>query len=240
MRQGAPGTMNARKILIVDDEPLMREQLGALFEKYGFVCHLAANAREARALLQQEAFDLATIDVIMPGESGIELTKWIKGTSNTAVIMLTSLDDSIDAVIGLEIGADDYVAKPFDPRLVLARVNAVLRRCGDRLAANAPPGLLLLSTRERCLKSGRDRIFLSAREYAFLKLLVDAGNSSVSREILSLQVFDKEWNPVDRAIDNFVARLRQKVEDQPSNPKYIVTVRHIGYMIPEGMIQLEP
>ncbi|KJS04365.1 MAG: hypothetical protein VR73_14560 [Gammaproteobacteria bacterium BRH_c0] len=232
--------MKPKKILVVDDELLMRQQLSALFEKYGFACRHAGNAREARALLQQDRFDLATIDVIMPGESGIELTKWIKGTYNTPVIMLTSLDDNIDAVVGLEIGADDYIAKPFDPRLLLARVNAVLRRWGDRPQEDSRTGLLLLDTKERCLKSGRDRIFLSSREYAFIKLLVDAGNRSVSRETLSLEVFDKEWNPVDRAIDNFVARLRQKLEDKPSNPKYIVTVRHIGYMIPEGMIQLEP
>jgi len=98
--------MKPKKILVVDDELLMRQQLSALFEKYGFACRHAGNAREARALLQQDRFDLATIDVIMPGESGIELTKWIKGTYNTPVIMLTSLDDNIDAVVGLEIGAD--------------------------------------------------------------------------------------------------------------------------------------
>ncbi|SRR5690606_15198422 len=233
--------MTPKKILVVDDEPLIREQLSALFEKYGFACRHAGNAREARALLQRETFDLATIDVIMPGESGIELTKWIKGTNNTPVIMLTSLDDNIDAVVGLEIGADDYIAKPFDPRLLLARVNAVLRRSGDnRPADDSPPGLLVLDSQERCLKSGRNRISLSPREFAFIKLLVDAGNGSVSRETLSLQVFDKEWNPMDRAIDNFVARLRQKIEDKPGNPKYIVTVRHVGYMIPDGMIQLAP
>lgn len=232
--------MNRKKILVVDDEQLIRQQLRALFEKFGFACRQAGSAGEARELLQLENFDLATIDVIMPGESGIELTKWIKATTDTPVIMLTSLDDNIDTVVGLEIGADDYIAKPFDPRVLLARVNAVIRRYGGARSDETQPGFLLLSTEERCLKSGRNKVFLNSREYAFIKLLIDAGNSSVSRETLSRELFGKEWNPADRAIDNFVARLRQKIEDMPSNPRYIVTVRHVGYMIPEGMIQPEP
>lgn len=230
--------MMPKKILIVDDEQLMRQQLNALFEKYGFICRQAGNAEEAREVLQNESFDLATVDVIMPGDNGIELTKWIKSTSNLPVIMLTSLDDSVDTVVGLEIGADDYIAKPFDPRVLLARVNAVIRRYGDERPEGSQTGDLLLSTRERCIKRGNDKIFLNSKEFDFIKLLIEAG-TSVSRETLSRELFNKEWNPVDRTIDNFVVRVRQKIEVNPSTPKYIVTVRQVGYLIPAGVIRLE-
>lgn len=228
-----------KNILVVDDEQLMRQQLCALFEKYGYSCSQARSAREARELLQQEKFDLATVDVIMPGESGIELTRWIKGICDLPVIMLTSLDDSIDTVVGLEVGADDYIAKPFDPRVLLARVNAVIRRYGTDPSAERQGRHLLLNTVERCLKSGDEKIFLNAREYDFIKLLLKANNTSVSRETLSRELFQKDWNPLDRAVDNFVARLRQKIEVNPATPQYVVTVRQIGYMIPDGQIQFE-
>jgi len=227
-----------KTILVVDDEKLIRQQLNTLFEKYGFSCYQAGSAREARQILQQEKIDLATVDVIMPGENGIELTKWIRTTINIPVIMLTSLDDNIDTVVGLEIGADDYIAKPFDPRVLLARVNAVIRRYtpqdGDEITANT----LFLNTNERCLRNGNNKIFLNEREYQFIKLLIEANSKSVSRDMLSKELFHKEWNPIDRAIDNFVARLRQKIEVNPNTPQYIVTVRQIGYMIPDGRIQL--
>lgn len=228
-----------KTILVVDDEQLIRQQLNTLFEKYGFSCHQAGSAKEAKQILQQEKIHLATIDVVMPGENGIELTKWIKATIDIPVIMLTSLDDNIDTVVGLEIGADDYITKPFDPRVLLARVNAVIRRYTHQGNDEAPTDKLFLNTNERYLKSGGNKIYLNTREYTFIKLLIDAGNTSVSRDRLSMELFHKEWNPVDRTIDNFVARLRQKIEVNPNTPQYIVTVRQIGYMIPGGRIQID-
>ena len=228
-----------KTILVVDDEELIREQLKTLFEKYGFQCCLAGSSTEAKQVLQQGKIDLATVDVVMRGENGIELTKWIKLHFDTPVIMVTSLDDSIDTVVGLEVGADDYIAKPFDPRVLLARVNAVIRRCAVDASGDHLPETLFLNREERCLNNLKGRIFLNTREFDFIKLLIDAENRSVSREVLSRVIFNKEWNPVDRSIDNFVARLRQKIELNPGIPQYIVTARQIGYMIPEGMIQQE-
>lgn len=228
-----------KTILVVDDEQLIREQLSALFEKYGFQCWLAASSSEAKQILQRERIDLATVDVIMRGENGIELTKWIKLNTATPVIMVTSLDDSIDTVVGLEVGADDYISKPFDPRVLLARVNAVIRRFALDAPSDNTVECLYLSHEERSLKNSKNRILLNAREFDFIKLLIESKSRSVSREVLSRELFHKDWNPVDRAIDNFVARLRQKVELNPSIPQYILTVRQIGYMVPEGMIQPE-
>lgn len=228
-----------KTILVVDDETLMRQQLNTLFEKYGFLCLQAGSAKDAREIMLQNKIDLATIDIIMPGESGIELTKWIKSTFHIPVIMLTSLDDTIDTVVGLEIGADDYISKPFDPRILLARVNAVIRRYTSSGISNIHINKLFLNTHDRYLRSGSKKIYLSSREYDFIKLLIQKNNKSVSRDILSRELFNKEWNPTDRAIDNFVARLRQKIEVNPNTPQYIVTVRQIGYMVPDGMIQLD-
>jgi DNA-binding response OmpR family regulator len=231
--------MMRKTILVVDDEPLIRQQLKTLFEKYGFCCYQAGSAEEAKRILQQEKIDLATIDVVMPGENGIELTKWIRASINIPVIMLTSLDDNIDTVVGLEIGADDYIAKPFDPRVLLARVNAVIRRYSPQGSDDIQTDKLLLNTNDRCLRNGSNKIYLNAREHQFIKLLLEANSTSVSRDTLSRELFQKEWNPMDRAIDNFVARLRQKIEINPNRPQYIVTVRQIGYMIPDGRIQLD-
>lgn len=229
-----------KTILVVDDETLIRQQLYTLFVKYGFACFQAASAKEARKILMQEKVDLATVDIVMPAENGIELTRWIRATVNVPVIMLTSLDDNIDTIVGLEIGADDYIAKPFDPRVLLARVNAVLRRSNAITASTTQSPGLYLNTIQRCLRSGSENIHLTNREFDFIKLLLEAENRSVSRDILSRELFNKEWNPTDRAIDNFVARLRQKIEATPNTPQYIVTVRQVGYMIPEGVIQTEP
>ena len=170
-----------KTILVVDDELLIREQLSALFEKYGFNCRQAGNSKEAKEILQQKKIDLATVDVVMPGESGIELTKWIKLTTSTPVIMVTSLDDNIDTVVGLEVGADDYIAKPFDPRVLLARVNAVLRRFSFEAPEEGSTVAIVLDLNERCLKSSRGKISLNAREVDFLKLLAVANVQSVSR-----------------------------------------------------------
>lgn len=229
----------SRTVLVVDDEPGVREQLAALFRRYGFQCRTAASAAEARALLASVPFDLATVDVLMPGESGIELTRWIKSHTATAVIMVTSLDDDVDAVVGLEVGADDYVAKPFDPRLLLARAHAVLRRGAPPPSAPSPQAILAVG--EGLFKRGPgDEVPLSAREVACLRLLVESAGRPVSRDRLSQLLYDRPWSPLDRAVDNFVARLRQKVEPDPTIPRYVVTVRHEGYMAAPGAIRIVP
>ena len=227
-----------KTILVVDDEPLIRKQLSVILEKYGFNCFLAGSTREAKQILQKETIDLATVDIIMPGDNGIELTKWIKLNFSTPVIMVTSLDDNIDTVVGLEVGADDYITKPFDPRVLLARVNAVIRRCSADPAAEYTADTLILNVNQRCLENSKGKIPLNSRELDFITLLVESNTIPVSREVLSKNIFLKDWNPTDRAIDNFVARLRHKIELNPASPRYIVTVRQIGYMIPEGMISV--
>jgi len=227
------------KYLIVDDDEVIRDSLVAYFEKYGIDCDSAANAAEARELLSSQRYDLATVDVVMPGESGIELTKWIKSEfSHIPVILLTALDDAIDTVAGLEVGADDYVSKPFDFRVLLARAKAVLRRYEGDAGLESVVEKPVLQIKNRLLQIGDADYRLNASEFVFVETLLAADGEPVSRQVLFGQVFERDWNPEDRAIDNMVARLRQKIESAPETPTYIITVRHKGYMMPQGIFEV--
>jgi len=229
------------RYLIVDDDEVIRESLAAYFEKYGIECDLAANAEEARHFLSNGQYDLLTVDVVMPGESGIELTKWIKAEfAHMPVILLTALDDAIDTVAGLEVGADDYVSKPFDFRVLLARAKAVLRRYEAEKPADTSSVKGVFDVKGRLLIIGEVEHRLNASEFAFVQALVAANGEPVSREVLFSQIFERDWNPEDRAVDNMVARLRHKIESTPETPKYVVTVRHKGYMIPPGVVEPVP
>ena len=231
--------MKKDRYLIVDDDEVIRDSLVIYFEKYGIDCVSAANAAEARELLSSERYDLATVDVVMPGESGIELTKWIKAEFlHMPVILLTALDDAIDTVAGLEVGADDYVSKPFDFRVLLARAKAVLRRYERSMTTEAVVEKPVFQVKSRLLQIDGTDYPLNASEFIFVEALLAAGGEPVSREILFGRIFERDWNPEDRAIDNMVARLRQKIEPAPETPKYIITVRHKGYMMPLGAFEV--
>lgn len=231
--------MGGARYFVVDDDPIIREMLSQGFGKYGIECDFAENAAQARKQLSTTDYDLIIVDVVMPGESGIELTKWIKAEKDFPVILLSGLDDPVDMVAGLEIGADDYVAKPFDFRVLLARAKAVQRRySGSKGEVRAAEIKSTFSISHRVLNTGDSEYQLSSTEFSFIELLVNAGGDPVSREALSQTLFQRAWNLDDRAVDNLVSKLRQKIEPIPSTPRYIVTVRHKGYMIPGGVFDI--
>lgn len=223
--------------LIVDDDVAIRQSLADFLARYDIDSCYAADAREARKLLTQRSFNLITLDVLMPGENGIELLKWIKERFDIPVILLTSLDESVDKIIGLEVGADDYLCKPYDPRELLARAKAILRR-SQREKTKPEESKVVFYIGERALKLDGQKHNLANKEFLFIELMLEAEGSPVSREQLYQKLFDRSWCPEDRAVDNLVVRLRQKIEPDTSTPRYIITHRHKGYFIPKGVITI--
>ena len=227
------------KILIVDDNDNIREELSSYLNRYGISTIEASNAREARDVLAHETISLAILDVIMPGESGFELTKWITANTNVPVILLTSLDEVVDKVIGLEIGADDYIPKPFDPRELLARAKAVIRR---HTSGNEAIGEIKLNTDvEADIAATGHLLFSDGRiekirdtETRLLQILTQKVGQCVTRESLYEDVLGRTWDPTDRTIDNMIARIRKLIEKNPSQPNIIRTVRQRGYVLTKG------
>lgn len=247
--------MHDEKFLIVDDEEGIRRELAAYFNRYGVQTFEAENASQAKVILSEQRIDLATVDVVMPGESGLELTRWIAAETDVPVILLTSLDDVVDRVAGLEVGADDYLAKPFEPRELLARARAVLRRREKVIAAIGNVGSnssneMADHTKERLKLGGwtfnqklrllshpqRDDIQLGYREFVLICVLQNSAGQVVGKEELINRVYEREWNPEDRNLDNLIARLRKKVEHDSSCPQNILTMRSKGFMFAESFI----
>lgn len=229
----------ATHILLVDDEAGIRDPLAAYLERSGFRVSAAPDATAARALLAGKAVDLVLLDVMMPGEDGLALTGFIRATTNLPVILLTARAEETDRIVGLEIGADDYVTKPFSPRELLARIKAVLRRAGESGArVHAPEtesyafGPWVLRTGERELVD-RDGVAipLSSGEYNLLHAFVTHPRRVLSREQLLDFSQGRELAAFERSIDNHISRLRRKVEENSSDPKLIKTVWGGGYML---------
>lgn len=229
-------------ILIVDDEPDVREVLEEYFVAHGYAAHCAASASDARAIAAQHSIDLALLDISMPGEDGLSLARHLRERyPRIAVVMLTSAGTVVDRIVGLEVGADDYVAKPFDPRELLARVKSVLRRTS--LAAAADLGAervrvgrcVLDLAAHRLTDDEANEVPMSPLEFDLLKALVENPNRALSREhILNLSQ-QRDADPFDRSVDLRVMRVRKKVEPDPEHPRYIRTVRNAGYVfIPSG------
>lgn len=238
--------MNAN-ILVVDDEPCIREMLAEYLGKYGFRVWQAESALKAREVLGQESIDLAVLDITMPGEDGLSLARHIRENRTTAVIMLTAADSVTDRVVGLEIGADDYLAKPCDPRELLARIKSVLRRTitsaaePDRPAAPRPAQLvrfgccqLDLENHRLLGESGRE-LPITNGEFDLLKVFATHPNRVLSRDQILDMTQRRSWDPYDRSVDICVTRVRKKIEPNPEHPRFIKTVRGAGYrFVPDG------
>ena len=229
-------------ILIVDDEPDVREVLEEYFVSHGYAVMSAESASAAKAMAAQHAIDLALVDIHMPGEDGLSLARHLRERYATiAIIMLTSAATIVDRVVGLEIGADDYVQKPFDPRELIARVKSVLRRTSsagraDIGAARVRIGRCVLDlTAHRLTDEKGNEVAMSPLEFDLLKALVEHPNRPLSRErILNLKR-QSNWDPFDRSVDLRIMRLRKKVEPDPEHPRFIRTVRNEGYIfVPDG------
>jgi DNA-binding response OmpR family regulator len=226
-------------ILVVDDDAKIRTLLRRLFEGEGWQVLEASSSDEVRSQLAGGRVDLVTLDLMLDGEDGLTIARELRQDSNIPIIMVSGKGDTIDRVVGLEIGADDYITKPFHLREVLARVRAVLRRSEEAAAATS----FSLAAREAFCFGGftvdlskRELhgpegllIPLTTAEFALLEVFVRNVNRVLSRDRIMDLTKGHEWNPLDRTIDNHVARLRKKIEHDPENPLLIKTVRGIGY-----------
>jgi two-component system OmpR family response regulator len=227
-------------LLIVDDDEDIRSLLTAFFERHAYSVSVACDGREMFAALARRPADLVILDLMLPGEDGIALCQRLRAEARTPVIMLTAMSDQTDRIVGLEVGADDYVTKPFDQRELLARVRAVLRRSDEQVpvaAASRPClsfGRWRLDVARRELLADDDTlIFLTSGEFDLLLTFVEHPQRVLTRD----QLLDSRGLPYatydapsDRTIDVQVSRLRRKLEDDPKNPAIIRTIRNGGYM----------
>ncbi len=201
----------------------------------------AGDAAEARRLWPGGAFDLVVLDLMLPGEGGLDFARWLRSGSQVPIVMLTAMGEDTDRIAGLELGADDYVPKPFNPRELLARIRAVLRRAGDgagRSRADAAPVAMLHfadwrldPTRRRLLNQEGVEVPLTGGEYDLLAALVDRANRVLTRDMLLDLLRGRQAGPFDRAIDVAISRLRRKLEDDGRNSQLIKTVRGGGYVL---------
>jgi DNA-binding response OmpR family regulator len=237
------------RILVVDDDPKIRTLLRRLFEGEGWVVQEASSREEVRGQLAAGRVDLVTLDLMLGGEDGLTIARELRQESNLPIIMVSGKGDTIDRVVGLEIGADDYITKPFHVREVLARVRAVLRRSEEAATAQslimaareafAFGGFVVdLSKRELHTADGGN-IPLTTAEFALLEAFVRNVNRVLSRDRIMDLTKGHEWNPLDRTIDNHVARLRKKIEHDPENPLLIKTVRGIGYSFTADVVPVK-
>ncbi|WJG09288.1 two-component system response regulator OmpR [Aliiglaciecola sp. LCG003] len=235
-----------QKVLVVDDDMRLRSLLERYLAEQGYQVRGAANAEQMDRLLERENFHLLVLDLMLPGEDGLSICRRLRQKENEIpIIMLTAKGDEVDRIIGLEMGADDYLPKPFNPRELLARAKAVLRR-----KVNEAPGApsmeeqiiefgkykLNLATRE--MMSGSELITLTSGEFAVLKSLVTHPREPLSRDKLMNLARGRDYSALERSIDVQVSRLRRMLEVDPANPRYIQTVWGLGYVfVPDGEAQ---
>ncbi len=231
--------MTARPhLLLVDDEAAIREPLGAYLQRAGFRVSEAPNAAEARKILAGHAIDLAVLDIMMPGEDGLSLCRSIREQGELPVILLTARSEETDRIVGLEMGADDYVLKPFSPRELVARIKTILRRAGGATQREAPVEAALYQFEGWTLRAddwtltGADGVAipLSTADFRLLQAFVTHPRQVLSRDQLLDLTQGREAHAFDRSIDNQISRLRRKLEDDARSPRLIKTVWGGGYM----------
>ena len=232
-------------IVIVDDEADIRETLQEYLTMHGFQVTAVAGGKALRELVDRdEPFDIAILDITMPGEDGLSLARFLREHRTVGIIMVTASGETVDRIVGLEMGADDYIPKPVDLRELLARVKAVLRRmtagpdsADDEAQARriVPFGLCTLDLDAHKLFDEDDKeISLTAMEFDLLKAFAERPNRVLSRDQLLELAHNRGWEPFDRSIDIRIARLRRKVEQDPGKPQVIKTVRGAGYIFAPG------
>jgi len=237
-------SLRPKKILVVDDDPRLRELLRRYLGENQFEVSLAHDGPSMLRLMQREAFDLIVLDLMLPGEDGLALLRRLRTQRDrTPVVMLTAKGDEVDRIIGLEVGADDYLPKPFNPRELLARIHAVLRRTPGPDLPGAPSGTveeirfgpfqLNLGTRQ--LRRGDESVPLTTSEFSVLKVLVQHARQPLSRDKLMTLARGREYGAFDRSLDVQVSRLRKLIETDPQQPRYLQTVWGVGYVfVPDG------
>jgi two-component system OmpR family response regulator len=226
-------------ILLVDDERAIRDPLASYLQKNGYRVTAAADAGAARRALEGNAIDLLVLDIMMPGEDGLSLCRHVREVGELPVILLTARSEETDRIVGLEMGADDYVVKPFSPRELIARIKAILRRVSTGHQRDIPPPAGIYRFGDWALNSadwtltGADgiAISLSTADYRLLTAFLERPRQVLSRDQLLDLTQGREANPFDRAIDNQISRLRRKIEPDPKAPTLIKTVWGGGYML---------
>ena len=231
-------------ILVVDDDPDIRELLEDYLGDQGYEVVALATADAFREALSEHEPDGVLLDVWLPGEDGLSLARHVREHFNVGIIMVSGAGETVDRIIGLEVGADDYLAKPFDPRELHARVKSVLRRyqsASSQASGKAGPdnaasrqvrfgvGLLDLDSCQLLDADGKE-IPVTAMEFELLKVFAERPNRPLSRDQLLSLTRNREWDPYDRSIDIRIARLRRKIEPEPEKPVFLKTVRGMGYM----------
>ena len=240
------------RLLVVDDDPGVRAMLVEYLSGHRYDVRAVESGATMRTEIERDLPDLILLDIRMPGEDGLTLARFLRERYDVGIIMVTASSEVVDRVVGLEIGADDYVAKPFDPRELLARVKSVLRRMHARaaLTASATGDAQASATAEngasqrvccgRCLldiearrlfEAGGAEVAITAMEYELLRVFLANPNRVLSRDQLLMKTRNREWEPFDRSIDIRIGRLRRKIEPDPGGePRCIRTVRNAGYM----------
>jgi DNA-binding response OmpR family regulator len=229
-------------VLIVDDDPDVRGMIAEYLAGHGYEIAQAADGAEMRQALARRVPDVVLLDLNLGGEDGLSLARYLREHHDVGIIMVTAASDVVDRIVGLEVGADDYVSKPFDPRELRARLKSVLRRL--RGAADRTPGagegtggkrarvgrFALDLEGRRLLDTDGKEVVLTSMEFDLLRVFTEHPNQVLSRDRLLTLTRNREWEPFDRSIDIRIARLRRKIEVDPDAPRLIKTVRNAGYM----------
>ncbi|MHA3980022.1 response regulator [Halovulum sp. GXIMD14794] len=223
-------------ILVVDDDERIRDLLKKFLSRNGYLVSTARDAAHARKLLDGLEFDLLVVDVMMPGEDGFTLTRALSDQIATPILLLTAKGDADDRIKGLEAGADDYLPKPFEPRELLLRINAILRRVPRTEGQNEPPktlqmGAIRYDMVRGELWNGQEMIRLTATESALMRIFSARPNEAISRTQLVHDLGRDDGQAQERAVDVQITRLRRKIEADPKTPRYLQTVRGAGYML---------
>ena len=224
---------NTAKILIIDDDAELSTMLAEFLVPENLAVSACTSGEDGLALLGREGFDLVILDIMMPGMNGIDVLKTLRRTSEVPVIMLTARGDDIDRILGLEFGADDYVSKPFNPRELLARIKAILRRArapgtGD---SQVSVGAIVLDARRRRVSVGGSEIRLTGTEFEMLRCLAEAPGEVVTKETLSQQALGRRHMPYDRSIDTHISNVRGKLAKAGVGNPSIQSRRGVGYCL---------
>jgi len=227
---------NDAHLLIVDDDERIRGLLQQFLIRNGFLVTAARDAAHARRILDGLDFDMIVLDVMMPGEDGVSLTTGIRETRDTPILLLTARAETEDRIKGLEAGADDYLAKPFEPKELLLRINAILRRMPESAAGDSAPKLLTLGDIRYDIERGEmwrgeDLVRLTATESQLMRIFSARPGDALSRAKLVEELGRDKGQAQERAVDVQITRLRRKLESDPKQPRYLQTVRGSGYML---------
>ena len=232
-------SQHKRKILIVDDDARLRDLLLRYLGEQGFAVQAAPNGQFMDKLINRELFDLIVLDLMMPQEDGLSICRRLRAAGNTTpIVMLTAKGEEVDRIVGLEMGADDYLPKPFNPRELVARINAVLRRVAEAGPPAAPAaeagtvnfGPYVLNLATRSMTKDGAAMTITSGEFSVLKVLVNNARKPLSRDKLMDLARGREYDVFDRAIDVQISRLRKLIETDPATPRYIQTVWGFGYV----------